>query len=470
MASTEQTPGSLNGITPLPPRKLKASDLPLPSATRSAIEGLAHSFKKKGGYDAIRKQVWEKFEQSDYEAQVTKSILEVAEQEVERNPGQLLTLERRKAAALIDGALDRSGVYQKAEAVLDQLIDVKAIEARMRELRQLEIGVEKAEEERVRGSKTDEEYAAESTAKLAAREQLRQEIRIKEKQIQEEKLKIEREERKQRERERERELEAAEAKRKEERDARRREREKKEEERQRDREKEREERRRARERDRDHDRDVDRDSRRRSRSRSRSHHRDRERDRSRRRDSRERRRRERSSGEGRDRGKTEDIKKQLTKEDHERLEQEALADLLRESNKDNNKPLEMEIDQALVPPPRRTKPASAIQPIRRDSTKTLEPKKASELVKAESKDSVKDLLTVGNPVDPLGACVAVIGTKIGITIARSHVSVQVNGKRSTEIATVTKLLSVKQNAEIVVVITIVEVVLDLAQQHLEGLP
>jgi hypothetical protein len=42
-------------------RRFKASDLPLTSATRSAIEGLAHSFKKKGGYDTIRKQVWEKF-------------------------------------------------------------------------------------------------------------------------------------------------------------------------------------------------------------------------------------------------------------------------------------------------------------------------------------------------------------------------------------------------------------------------
>jgi hypothetical protein len=46
------------------PRRFKASDLPLPSATRTAIEGLAHAFKKKGGYDAIRKQVWEKFEAS----------------------------------------------------------------------------------------------------------------------------------------------------------------------------------------------------------------------------------------------------------------------------------------------------------------------------------------------------------------------------------------------------------------------
>lgn len=45
-------------------RKFKASDLPLPSATRAAIESLAHSFKKEGAYDAIRKQVWEKFEAS----------------------------------------------------------------------------------------------------------------------------------------------------------------------------------------------------------------------------------------------------------------------------------------------------------------------------------------------------------------------------------------------------------------------
>lgn len=57
--------GSSNVATLAPvPRKFKASDLPLPSATRTAIENLAHSFKKKGGYDAIRKQVWEKFEAS----------------------------------------------------------------------------------------------------------------------------------------------------------------------------------------------------------------------------------------------------------------------------------------------------------------------------------------------------------------------------------------------------------------------
>ncbi|KAK4155927.1 complex proteins associated with Set1p component shg1-domain-containing protein, partial [Chaetomidium leptoderma] len=171
------------------PKKFKASDLPLPSATRTAIEGLAHTFKKKGGYDAIRKQVWEEFEASDYEAQVTKAILEVAEQEVERNPTQLLTLERGKAAALIDGALDRGGVYQKAEGVISALIDSRAIEAHIRQLRRAEIGDEAAEEERARGAKTDEEYAAETAARRAERERVRAELRA----VEEKKRQLERE-------------------------------------------------------------------------------------------------------------------------------------------------------------------------------------------------------------------------------------------------------------------------------------
>ena len=43
-------------------QKYKASELPLSSLTRTSIDGLMTNFKKKGGYDAIRKQVWDKFE------------------------------------------------------------------------------------------------------------------------------------------------------------------------------------------------------------------------------------------------------------------------------------------------------------------------------------------------------------------------------------------------------------------------
>lgn len=68
-AATDAPPvaGKASDTVAVPPaavRSFKASELPLSSAVRSAIEGLAHTFKKKGGYDAIRKQAWEKFEAS----------------------------------------------------------------------------------------------------------------------------------------------------------------------------------------------------------------------------------------------------------------------------------------------------------------------------------------------------------------------------------------------------------------------
>lgn len=62
--SAEQPNGDGDPASGPAPRKFKASELPLPSATRAAIESLAHSFKKEGAYDTIRKQVWESFEAS----------------------------------------------------------------------------------------------------------------------------------------------------------------------------------------------------------------------------------------------------------------------------------------------------------------------------------------------------------------------------------------------------------------------
>jgi hypothetical protein len=66
-ATTYGKDGSNGAAAPAGPsarKKLKTSDLPLASATRAAIEGLAHTFKKKGGYDSLRKQVWEDLEGS----------------------------------------------------------------------------------------------------------------------------------------------------------------------------------------------------------------------------------------------------------------------------------------------------------------------------------------------------------------------------------------------------------------------
>jgi len=48
-------------IESLKRKKFKAEDLPLSAAQHAAIDKLLHSFKKKGGFDTIRKQLWADF-------------------------------------------------------------------------------------------------------------------------------------------------------------------------------------------------------------------------------------------------------------------------------------------------------------------------------------------------------------------------------------------------------------------------
>lgn len=44
-------------------KKPKVSELPLSSAKRASIDGLLHTFKKKGEFDALRKKTYAQFEQ-----------------------------------------------------------------------------------------------------------------------------------------------------------------------------------------------------------------------------------------------------------------------------------------------------------------------------------------------------------------------------------------------------------------------
>jgi hypothetical protein len=53
-----------------PHKKLKLSELPISQAKRSVIDNLIHTFRKKGEYDAMRKQLFTQFE-----ADVSSSLL-----------------------------------------------------------------------------------------------------------------------------------------------------------------------------------------------------------------------------------------------------------------------------------------------------------------------------------------------------------------------------------------------------------
>jgi hypothetical protein len=50
-------------------KRLRPSELPLSQAKRSAIDNLVHTFRKKGHYDSIRKDLL-----AQYEASVRKTI------------------------------------------------------------------------------------------------------------------------------------------------------------------------------------------------------------------------------------------------------------------------------------------------------------------------------------------------------------------------------------------------------------
>ncbi|TAQ90642.1 Histone-lysine N-methyltransferase [Chlorociboria aeruginascens] len=359
------------GVGVPPRKKLKTSDLPLASATRAAIEGLAHTFKKKGGYDSLRKQVWDDLEGSDFETEFTRSLLSVAEEELEKNPSQLLKLDRGKAALLIEGAVDRAGVYQTAEARIDSLIDahIEEIETGIRALRKNDIGEEAAQAEQLKGGKTDEQYAEQAAKKRAAREKIREDVRENERLLTEERRKLEKLKR----REEERKIEAEQEKKREEKEAKRKadlELQEKEDKRRRRDEDPRDSRdsRDSRHRDSSRERDRDRDGHRRRHDDDYRRRDDKE-DRHRRSDDNYKRRPStRDAGESsRDSGKAE-----LSKEEIERLvEQEALNDLLKEgersARRSRHQP-ELEVDSNLAPPPRKTMPVSAIVPLHRDST------------------------------------------------------------------------------------------------------
>ena len=151
-------------------KRFKTSELPLNSVQRSSIDGLLHTIKKKGEYDTLRKQVWSQFMESEEKAAFSRSLHELAEVEIDRDPS-LLSRDRGKAATLMQGAVDRSEIYKNVEKALDHLIsrNMDHIIKVGREIRVTEVGEEVASVEQKRGSRTDEQYEEEIAVKREER-------------------------------------------------------------------------------------------------------------------------------------------------------------------------------------------------------------------------------------------------------------------------------------------------------------
>lgn len=205
-----------------PPRKrLKANELPLTQHQRNAIDTLAHTFKKRGEFDAIRKNSYASFEDGKAKDNFTTALTSFAEHELERN-NALLGKDRRQAAPLIEGAAERSDVYKQAEEDVGRMIDeaLAGAEDKLRDIRRETVGREVAAREQQNGSRTDEDYARDADVRREARaQQLEKElerqrqIEAEERRRQEEQKRKEREEEEARERQKaaERELERKQA-------------------------------------------------------------------------------------------------------------------------------------------------------------------------------------------------------------------------------------------------------------------
>lgn len=65
MASTEVAGVKRHlDVVERPKKKYRVADLPISASQRSAIDGLVHTVKKKGIYDALRKQIWSQYNES----------------------------------------------------------------------------------------------------------------------------------------------------------------------------------------------------------------------------------------------------------------------------------------------------------------------------------------------------------------------------------------------------------------------
>ncbi|KAJ5937873.1 hypothetical protein N7454_004215 [Penicillium verhagenii] len=186
-------------IESLRSKKYKADDLPLSSAQHASIDKLLHSFKKKGGFDSVRKKIWADFNDGESKVKFTEELIALAESEIEREPAHL-SRERGKAATLIEGAVDRSDVYKNAELSIDKLASnhLQDILDSVREIRRLEIGEDAARKEEEAGNKTDAEYEAHVRARREEREKVWLEEMRKQKEIDDERKRVEEEEQRKR--------------------------------------------------------------------------------------------------------------------------------------------------------------------------------------------------------------------------------------------------------------------------------
>ncbi|RPB29753.1 hypothetical protein L211DRAFT_774867, partial [Terfezia boudieri ATCC MYA-4762] len=83
---------------------------------------LPKTFKSRGYFDSLRKDLFTTYVNSEQKSTLITSLQSLAEAEIEKDPG-LLDRNRAKAALLLDGVVEREKeVYKGVEGEIDDML------------------------------------------------------------------------------------------------------------------------------------------------------------------------------------------------------------------------------------------------------------------------------------------------------------------------------------------------------------
>ncbi|KAL7270055.1 hypothetical protein RUND412_007252 [Rhizina undulata] len=133
--------------------------------TQTTIEALKTTYKKRGHFDSLRKDLFARFNDSEAKPALLTSLERTVDREIDRDPS-ILARDRTSAARILEGVVERTHAYEDVERVLDELLAEKRaeIEAMIRAIMVAQ-GLSKASEAGKRERGREEEGKVEEEEK-----------------------------------------------------------------------------------------------------------------------------------------------------------------------------------------------------------------------------------------------------------------------------------------------------------------
>ncbi|PWW79570.1 hypothetical protein C7212DRAFT_275827 [Tuber magnatum] len=112
----------------LPPPHPSLPPTPILSEeAKSTIDLLKTTYKKRGHFDSLRKDIYQSFTDTDTKLHFITALEKIAGAEIERDPS-LLARDKGKAAELIEATVLRGDTYSNVEKAVEELLAARRAE------------------------------------------------------------------------------------------------------------------------------------------------------------------------------------------------------------------------------------------------------------------------------------------------------------------------------------------------------